>query len=208
MKASMNRKGVAAAATLIVAFSAAGCAQLGQVADIFGGALPGQGGEVLAEVQEVDDREREIRIRTDDGRTADVRYDGDTRVVYQNREYPVTALERGDLVRMRIEETTTGALYTDLVEVEQSAQERQQGGGFPAGSSVERMEGSVSWIDYDTDQFLLDSRDNGDVMVNLPPNPPSDMVRDFRNLDRNDYVRVEVEWLNQQQVQLVAFDWR
>lgn len=207
MKASMNRKSVAAAATLIVALSAAGCAQLGQVGDILGGALPGQGGDVLAEVQAVDDRDREIRIRTDDGRTADVGYDENTRVVYQNREYPVTALERGDLVRMRVQETTTGALYTDLVEVEQSAQERQDG-GFPAGSSVDRMEGSVSWIDYDTDQFLLDSRDNGDVMVNLPPNPPSDMVRDFRNLDRNDYVRVQVEWLNQRQVELVAFEWR
>lgn len=207
MKALMNRKGVAAAAMLIVALSGAGCAQLGQVGDILGGALPGQGGDVLAEVQAVDDRDREIRIRTDDGQTADVGYDQNTRVVYQNREYPVTALERGDLVRMRVQETATGALYTDLVEVEQSAQERQDG-GFPASSSADRMEGSVSWIDYDTDQFLLDSRDNGDVMVNLPPNPPSDMMRDFRNLDRNDYVRVEVEWLNQQQVELVAFDWR
>lgn len=207
MKATTKRTSAAAAASLVIALMAAGCAQLGQVGDILGGALPGQGGDVLAEVQGVDSYDREIRIRTDDGRTADVHYDDNTRVVYQNREYAVTALERGDLVRMRIQETSTGALYTDLVEVEQSAGERQDS-GFPTSSRVERMEGNVSWIDYQSDQFLLDSRNNGDIMVNLPANPPSDMVRDFRNLDRNDYVRVEVEWLNDRHVELVAFDWR
>ncbi len=202
MKASIGTKSRAVTATLIVALAGTGCAQMGDVGDILGGALPGQGGDLRAEVQSVDTRDREIHVRTDDGRSADVLYDDRTRVVYRNQDYAVTALERGDLVRMRVEETRGGALYTDLVEVEQSVSERQDSG------SAQRMEGSVTWIDDGSGQFLLDTRSEGDVMVNLPRNPPSDMVRDFRNLDRNDYVRVEVRWISQRQVELVRFGWR
>lgn len=202
MKASIGTKSRAVTATLIVALAGTGCAQMGDVGDILGGALPGQGGDLRAEVQSVDTRDREIQVRTDDGRSADVLYDERTRVVYRNQDYAVTALERGDLVRMRVEETRGGALYTDLVEVEQSVSERQDSG------SAQRMEGSVTWIDDGSGQFLLDTRSEGDVMVNLPRNPPSDMVRDFRNLDRNDYVRVEVRWISQRQVELVRFGWR
>lgn len=202
MKVSFGTKSRATTATLIIALAGTGCAQMGDFGDILGGALPGQGGDLRAEVQSVDTRDREIHVRTDDGRSADVLYDDRTRVVYRNQDYAVTALERGDLVRMRVEETRTGALYTDLVEVEQSASER------PDSGSEQRMEGSVTWIDDGSGQFLLDTRSEGDVMVNLPRNPPSDMVRDFRNLDRNDYVRVEVRWISQRQVELVRFGWR
>lgn len=202
MKTSIGTKGRAVTATLIIALAGTGCAQMGEFEDILGGALPGQGGDLRAEVQSVDTRDREIHVRTDDGRSADVLYDEGTRVVYRNQEYSVRALERGDLVRMRVEETRTGALYTDLVEVEQSVSERQDSG------SAQRMEGSVTWIDDASGQFLLDPRNEGEVMVNLPSNPPSDMVRDFRNLDRNDYVRLEVRWISQRQVELVRFGWR
>lgn len=207
MKVSIGTKSRAATATLVIALAGTGCAQMGGFEDILGGALPGQGGDLRAEVQSVDTRDREIQVRTDDGRSADVLYDDRTRVVYRDQEYPVRALERGDLVRMRVEETRTGALYTDLVEVEQSVGERQES-DFPSGSSAQRMEGSVTWIDDGNGQFLLDTRSEGDVMVNLPRNPPSEMVRDFRNLDRNDYVRVEVRWISQRQAELVRFGWR
>lgn len=207
MKASMKTKGAALTATLIMALAGAGCAQLGQVGDILGTGTPGQGGDLVAEVESVDSRARAIRVRTEQGRSADVLYDDRTRVVYRNEEYPVSALERGDLVRMRVQETRTGDLYTDLVEVERSVDERQDS-SFPAGSSVQRLEGSVSWIDYDAHQFLLRSRDEGDVMVNLPRDAPSAMVRDFRSLDRNDNIRVEARWLTQRQMELVRFGWR
>lgn len=202
MKASIGTKGRAVTATLMLALAGTGCAQMGGFEDILGGGLPGQGGDLRAEVQSVDTRDREIHVRTDDGRSAAVLYDERTRVVYRNQDYSVTALERGDLVRMRVEETRTGTLYTDLVEVERSVSEGQDSG------SARRMEGSVTWIDDASGQFLLDTRNEGDVMVNLPNNPPSDMVRDFRNLDRNDYVRVEVRWISQRQVELVRFGWR
>ena len=97
--------------------------------DTLGGVLnaPGSsdGTAVLnAEVQDNDDVRQILRIRTTDGREAEVRWDAGTDVIYLNNHYSPAALERGDLVQIRIRETSDGELYTDHVLVTESRQER------------------------------------------------------------------------------------
>lgn len=182
----------------------AGCAGFG-LEDVLGG-LPGTGvqdGE-LVEVQQVDTRNREIEVMTEDGVRDRVLYDERTRVRYEGRDYEVRALERGDLVRMRLRDTRTGEPYAELIEVERSADER--GGGGVTGS-VERVEGEVGWLDRDGGRFILETRNAG-IMVFLPRNPPSDMVRTFRNLDRGDWIRAEIRPLDRDEAELVRFGWR
>ncbi len=65
-----------------------------------------------------------LRIRTDDGSEGFVRWDAGTQVIYRAESYSPQALERGDLVQMRIERTSDGDFYTEYVLVTQSVQER------------------------------------------------------------------------------------
>ena len=48
--------------------------------------------------------------------------------MYKGETYSAAALERGDLVQMRLHETSDGDLYTDYVQVTRSVQERGSGG--------------------------------------------------------------------------------
>jgi len=103
----------------------AGCHELGHDG-------PGDYGSVSSsnitgEIQYVDTRALEIEIRADSGRTSVVRYDNNTRVVYQQRNYAVSNLEPGDQVAMRTQDRN-GRLYTDLVTVRDSVQNRVYGG--------------------------------------------------------------------------------
>src|SRR6266540_2867348 len=75
-----------------------GCHELGHV-DGLGDY--GSSNDIVGEVQNVDTRAWEIEIRTDSGRTSIVRYDNNTQVVYQQRNYSVDNLERGDYVDSR-----------------------------------------------------------------------------------------------------------
>jgi hypothetical protein len=115
-------------ACAIFALTLSGCGSSG-IGDVLGGVLgggqpTGESGVVVAEVRAVDTRDQTIRIRTDEGQTADVRYDSRTTVVYRDRNYDVDALEAGDLVRMEVTRTAQNEYYTDQIEVEQSVQER------------------------------------------------------------------------------------
>ena len=53
-------------------------------------------------VNDVHERYRVIRLRRDNGRIADVRYDSRTEVVYQGQRYRPESLDRGDYVSMRV----------------------------------------------------------------------------------------------------------
>src|SRR5688572_14681453 len=99
-------RGIAAAGLLVLG----GCAQAGGIGDILGGVLGGQtggtgagsSGTVVAEVQRVDTRNAVIEVETEDRQRVDVRYDEQTRVIYRQQEYEVTALEPGDVIRMSL----------------------------------------------------------------------------------------------------------
>jgi len=182
-----------------------GCdlAQIGQLGnpagDIFGDR---QRDEIVGEVRSVNTRQREIELRTDDRRTRVVRYDGQTRVVYRDRDYSVANLEPGDYVAMRVQSDSPGNLYTDLVRVRESVQDR---GGTVSRGRGERLQGMVEDVDPTRGEFELRDEYGKRVMVTLPYNPRKADIDRLRSLRRGDRVRVEGQFLNPDRFELEAF---
>ena len=75
--------------------------------------------QVYGTVQDVDERRREIRVRTDDGRTTIVRYDSNTRISDRDRDMRIDSLRSGDWVSIRLERGSGGGeQYADAIRVE------------------------------------------------------------------------------------------
>jgi len=100
-----------------------GCSNLGSIGNILGSVLGQQGSQqqIDAEIQQVDAAGGRIYVRTQDGQTGAVRVDSRTQVVYNNQSYPVTALERGDIVRIHLQQTQNNELYATRIDVLRSA---------------------------------------------------------------------------------------
>jgi hypothetical protein len=108
--------------------AAAGCSgnTLGTLGDILG--MPSgaaQTGQLAAEIRQVDTQQQRIQVRTQDGQSGYVQYDENTVVVYRQQEYAVTALERGDVVTLHVQQDARGNLFTSRIDVQQSVQERR-----------------------------------------------------------------------------------
>src|SRR5688500_7897933 len=91
---------------ILGALLATGCIAANQLNDVLGAVLAPPGStesQVAGEITNVDTRNQVVEIRTSDGRTGQVRFDSNTRVTYQQQQYGVNALERGDLVSMRLQ---------------------------------------------------------------------------------------------------------
>jgi hypothetical protein len=107
------------------------CAQLGSVGDILGTVLGGgarQQAQIDAQIQRVDANGQRLFVNTREGRSGAVRFDSQTLVVYNQRQYPVTALSPGDIVVMQVQQTTQNELYAARIDVTQPVQ--QQRGSF------------------------------------------------------------------------------
>lgn len=202
----VRRLPVLAAFTL----AAAGCGGggLGALGDILtaGGGGQGGGGTLLVEVQDVRAQQQQILVRTEDGQQGAVLYDQNTQVVYQNQQYPVNALERGDIVEMRIQEVQQG-LYTDLIQVRQSVQERQGGTTGGTAANVHRLEGTIDQIDLNRDMFTLNMTQGGTLPVHLPSSASTTMRDQLRDYRSGDYVRVEVRAISETSAELIRWGW-
>lgn len=199
------RGAVLAAATL----AAAGCSQLGTLGNVLGGVMGQQGtgsGEVYGEVRYVDAQRQVIQIETNNGQVGNVYFDQRTRVVYQQQEYPVTALERGDQVAMRIRQDQRGTAYTDYISVTQSVQERGGLGGSTGGSAygMQGLEGRVNWVDYNRGEFSLNTS-RGQVIVFLRYNASGYDADRFRQLRQGSYVRLQGRYVSQNRFELDRF---
>lgn len=190
--------------------AAAGCAQLGRLGsleDVLGTVMgpggAGQGGEVRGQIRHVDTRNQRIEIETDQGQRGAVHYDSRTRVVYQQREYPVSALEQGDVVGMRVQQDSRGNLYTDYIQVQQSVQDR--GGGYDTGANAQQIEGNVGYVDLQRGEFDVRTRQQGTVRVYLTYGADRTTVDRFRRLRSGEYVRAEVRSAGQGRAELVRF---
>jgi len=184
---------LAFAATLL---AAPGCAQ-------FGGALfdPGVGGQpsrsVLdGEVRSVDVRNGRIQLRANRGGTVTLRYDEQTEVFYQQRRYPATALERGDLVRVLVGYDRSGSAWADRVDVVRDVRETAR---------AQRMDGTVVRVDTRRGFFTLQQGRAAPVTVLVPAHLQRDVVRRFERLRSGDRVRVEVVPLRSGGAELVRF---
>jgi hypothetical protein len=163
-----------------------------------------QPGEIRAEVTEVDPSRREIRVQTNDGRTQVVGYDNyRTRVMYNNREYNVDQLERGDIVVF--ETSPKDPKYVETIRIQEPAQGARLARRSPLPPRPDVIEGTVEKVQYDLGVFDVRSRTGRMVTVSIPFNARPGDVENFRRLRRGDYVRIEGEFVNSESLQLLAF---
>ena len=214
---SLGRRGVVLAAVL----AASGCAGgglggLGGLGDILAGAagLPGSGqqgqgqgqGQVVAEIQGLDTQRQLIQVRTQNGQTGSLLYDQNTVVVYQQRQYQVSNLERGDVVAIQVQQTNQGSPYASRIDVQQSVQERngQSSGGGGVGQ-VQQFNVRVGQVDRQRGMFQLQTSHSGNVVVSLPYNPSGTVVNQFNRLRSGDSVRLEGSEIGNGRVELYRF---
>jgi hypothetical protein len=190
---------VAAAVALVAATAgAAGCAPLGALDEVVS---PSRNTVVTGEVRTVDGRRGRLQVRDDrSSRTHTVRYDNRTRVVYQSRQYPVSALERGDLVQMRVSYDRGGEAWADRIEVRRSVRDTRA-----ASSRVQRMEGRVGQVDTRRGYFTLEQGLLSRTVVYVPRRISSSDARRFDRLRRGERVRADVRVLGRGEVELVRF---
>src|SRR5688572_11924653 len=190
--------------TLLAAASLSGCGAAQQLDDVLGAVLAPQGNQQVAgEVLAVDTRNQQIQIRTAEGQTGYVNYDANTRVVYNNQQYNVTSLERGDVVSMTVQTVNSNQVYTNEITVTQSAQDRA-GTTNTGTSSLQRIEGTVSIIDRNRGTFEL--RSGGTTVVVALAYNATSAVRDrYSRIRSGDVVRLEGRWVGQNTMQVERF---
>ena len=189
-----------AVALALIATSACANSGLGNIlCSVLGG---GGGNELAGTIQSVDTRNLQIGITQTNGQTVGVRYDNNTRVIYQNQNYPVTALENGDQVVARIQDSGNGSYYTDSIQVTQSV----QGGNTGTGSgSVQSFQGTVRQVDIQNGLFTIDGGTGYIVTVSMPYNPSRADLNRFQNLRQGDAVRFYGVPLNNTRIELRQF---
>jgi hypothetical protein len=177
------------------------CAPLGAMDGVV---LGGGGGRnssfVEGEVRSVDTRRSRMELRDHRNRGYTVHFDRRTQVIYRQRQYPVEALERGDVVRARLVRDRNGALWADRVDVWQSVRER----GVAYGRT-ERVSGTVSRVDHRRGHFTMQSGRNQVLIVHVPSRLTRDDARRFERLRRGDRVRVEIRPVGRGAAEFIRF---
>jgi hypothetical protein len=185
------------ATSLLIATAA--CGSLGNVLGGVLGGGQGQSNQVSGYIEAVNPRTQQVAIQTHNGQRVVLLYDNQTSVVYQNQNYPVTALERGDEVTARVQSTNSGDYYTDLIQVDRSVTGSNTGSG-----NVVSLQGVVGQIDRANGLFRLDGSSRS-VIVAMPYNARSSDRTTFQNLRTGDRVRFYGVFLNNDRVELRQF---
>ncbi|NUO37786.1 MAG: hypothetical protein HOQ19_00265 [Gemmatimonadaceae bacterium] len=194
---------LAAAALLLLPTAA--CSSAGALGNILGSVLgggAGQSGQVTGYIQGVDTRRGQIGIQQSNGQTLVVAFDNQTQVLYNNQNYPVTSLENGDQVTMRIQQLQNGGYYTDIVQVDRSV----SGPSTIQSGNVQLLEGTVRQVDQQNGLFLLDVSTGGRVTVQLTSQISRTDVNRFRSLRPGDYTRLYGVYLGNARVELRQFN--
>jgi hypothetical protein len=192
-------------ATVLLLATAGACSSAGSLGNILGSVLgggAGQSNQVSGYVQGVDTRNRQIGVQQQNGQTLVVAYDNQTQVLYQNQNYPVTSLENGDQVTLRIQPLQNGGYYTDVVQVDRSV----TGPSSIQSGNVQLIQGTVRQVDQSNGLFLLDASNGSRVTVSLPQQLSRNDLNRFRNLRVGDYARLYGVYLNSSRVELRQFN--
>jgi hypothetical protein len=191
----------AAAALMIASLGACAGNSLGNIlGGVLGGGNGAQSGQLAGTVRSVDTRSQQIAIQQSNGQTVGVNYDNQTQVVYQNQNYPATALENGDQVTARIQ-ANGNSYYTDYVQVDRSV--RGTTGG--ASSNLQTLQGTVRQIDRNNGLFTVDVNNSGTLTVSMPYNLSSADANTFSRLRSGDYVRFYGTYVGNSRVELRQF---
>jgi hypothetical protein len=211
-------RGLAAGAALVLASVSGGCASA------YGwDGYDGWGGssEMRGVVNDVHERYRVIRLRRDNGRITDVRYDARTEVVYQGRRYRPESLDRGDYVSVRVNRDSRGQLYARNVTLRRDARDgynrdrdRRDNDGWDdrrdrdrrddGWGNVRSLDGRVGRVDRSRRRFELRS-DRGTVWVSLPYNADRTVRDRFSRLRSGDRVQVSGRYAGNGRFQMDGF---
>lgn len=197
---TLRQRIMGASAGLLVATTAA--CSTGGLGDVFDGVLNSPSNQMSGTVQGVDSRNETLFIRESNGNTVAIRYDDRTRVVYQNQDYSVSALENGDQVTARVQDNGNNNYFTDYIQVNSSVSNNTGGTGSGA---LYNLSGTVRQIDTYNGWFTMDTQQEGRITVSLPYNPRSADLTRFRNLRSGDYVSLQAAYLNPSTFQLRQF---
>lgn len=191
------------AAIIFAAMTA--CANTGGLGGILGSVLGGgQGNQLQGAISGVDTRAQQIGVQQSNGQTVWVRYDNNTQVLYQNQNYPVTSLERGDQVVATIQDAGNGSYYVSTVQVTQSVS-NTSGGVYGNQGGVTTYQGNVRQVDRSNGWFTVDEGSIGRITVTLPSGLSQQDLNRFSNLRSGDYVRFYGVRTGNSQVQLRQF---
>lgn len=191
------------AAIIFAAMTA--CANTGGLGGILGSVLGGgQGNQLQGAISGVDTRSQQIGVQQSNGQTVWVRYDNNTQVLYQNQNYPVTSLERGDQVVATIQDAGNGSYYVSTVQVTQSVS-NASGGVYGNQGGVTTYQGNVRQVDRSNGWFTVDEGSIGRITVTLPSGLSQQDLNRFSNLRSGDYVRFYGVRTGNSQVQLRQF---
>ena len=195
----------AIAAVLLLA-SASACSSAGSLGSILGSVLGagggGQSNQVSGYIQGVDTRNRQIGVQQSNGQTLVVSYDNQTQVVYQNQNFPVTSLENGDQVTLRVQQLQNGGYYTDVVQVDRSA----SSSSTMQSGNVQLIQGTVRQVDQSNGLFLLDATNGARLTVQLSRQVSRNDLDRFRSLRAGDYARLYGVYLSSSRVELRQFN--
>jgi len=194
------RRVVRAGAASVLMLGTVACSSTGGLGGIFDGVLGGGGSQVSGTIQGVNTRTQQLGITQSNGQSVTLSYDNNTQVIYQNQNYPVTALEWGDEVTARISNTSNNTNYTDRITVTRSV------GGNTGAGNVQTFEGTVRSIDRTNGLFSMSTNNQGTLTVSMPYNArPADVTR-FNNLRNGDFVRFGGTLLNNNRIELRQFN--
>ena len=185
---------------VLAALALTGCDELARVGDL--GNYGSLGSDLVGEVEYVDTRAREIEIRTDSGATAVIRYDDQTQVIYQQRNYSVANLEPGDYIAARVQQDRDGRNYTDTITVREGVQDR---GNRRGSAQLDRIEGRIESIDERRGTFELRDSRSRLIVVAVPFNAPRSVIDRFNRLRKGDYVRIEGRAAGAERFELESF---
>ena len=193
-------------AVILALATMSACSQAGSLGSVLGSVLGGQqggqGGQVSGAIQRVDTRAQQITIQQSNGQAVALGYDRNTKVMYQNQQYAVTALEYGDQVTARVQNANNGAYYTDLVQVDQSVSTTT---GGSSGAQLQTLQRVVRRVDTANGWFLIDANNGVSITVSMPYSPSRTDLQRFQNLRTGDNVRLSGAYLNNSRVELRQF---
>lgn len=189
-----------------LAATLAACAQVGAQPGRVGIPRGGSSAVVHGEVRSVDTRAGRIQVRQERGGNRTIRVDGRTSVVHRQQRYPLSALERGDRVTVRLTNDRRGQAVATRIEVRESVRDDRRGRDRDrAPARVERVEGRVGWVDARQGAFGVSMRRGQDVTVYAPRGISRSDRQRLDRLRRGSTVRVDVRPVGRGTYELVRF---
>lgn len=165
--------------------------------------------DVAGEIERIDLPSRRIYLRPERGNNRVVAFSAKARVLDGGREYPVSRLERGDIVAMQVRRDSRGNSYTDLIRVQNRVADRAGDRGrdtlAESAPRILTLSGRVDRVDPRGQSFDLNDQPGKPLFVVLSANARDSDRERFRTLRAGDYVRIEGQFVGQDRFELISF---